>query len=262
MHNAAFAETGLDYVYLAHDVLPERLEAAMQAVRALNYCGLSVTIPHKVAAMSLVDEVDRVAAGIGCINTVVRRDGRLVGYNSDGLGALSALVRADANPRGRRVVVLGSGGAARAIAMTIALEAPPSEMTILGILPSEQERLAQDITLKSGVCVRTLPLDDSQLKNALANADLLLQTTPVGMAPHTEASLVRRELLHPGLVVFDAVYTPRRTQLLKDSAACGARVVEGLEMFLGQALIQFELFTGIKPPEALMRSVVEARLAS
>lgn len=262
MHNAAFAALGLDYVYLAHDVSPECLPSAVHGARAMNYRGLSITIPHKVAAMALVDEIDRVAAGIGCINTIIQRDGRLVGYNSDGLGALTALTRAGADPTGKQVVVLGSGGAARAIAMTIAMQAPPCQMTILGIVPRELEQLAREIVQQTNIRVQTLPLDDSNLSSVLPSANLLLQTTPVGMSPHTSASLVPPELLHSDLVVFDAVYTPRRTQLLTDAAARGARVVEGLEMFLGQALVQFELFTGHQPPEQIMRQVVEARLST
>lgn len=262
MHNAAFHALGLDYVYLAHDVLPDQLIPAMNGVRAMNYRGLSITIPHKVAALPLMDEVDRVARGIGCINTVVNDAGRLVGHNSDGLGALGALRRADADPTGKNVVMLGSGGAARAIAMTLALEAPPQRLSLYGVVPNELAQLAADVRAQSGVEVVTLALDGASLAEPLASADLLLQTTPVGMAPHADRSLVPPELLRPNLVVFDAVYTPRRTKLVKDAAACGARVIEGLEMFLGQALVQFELFTGQKAPEDTMRSVVERCLGN
>lgn len=261
IHNAAFESLGLDYVYVAHDVSPERLGDAIRGVRALGYRGLSVTIPHKIAAMSLVDEIDRVARGIGCINTIVNESGRLKGYNSDGQGALTALRRADADPTGGNVVVVGSGGAARAIAMTIALQAPPTRLTILGIVPTELERLAADLRGCSSVEIIAAPLSDAQLATSLEGADLLLQTTPVGMEPHAGKSPVPPELLRSDLVVFDAVYTPRRTRLLQDAETAGARVVEGLEMFLGQALTQFELFTGQAPPEAVMRQVVQSRLA-
>ncbi|HEY5956339.1 MAG TPA: shikimate dehydrogenase [Polyangiaceae bacterium] len=262
MHNAAFESLSLDYVYVAHDVAPNQLEAAIAGVRALGYRGLSITIPHKVAALSLVDEVDPVAAAIGCINTIVNQDGRLRGYNSDGHGALSALRRADADPSGKHVVVIGSGGAARAITMTLALETPPKQITLLGIVPDELQRLAQDLRASSHVLVETAPLDDQHLSAELEKANILLQTTPVGMAPHSDVSPVPARLLHSGLVVFDAVYTPRRTQLLLDAAKAGARVVEGLEMFIGQALMQFELFTGHQAPLSVMRSAVEARLGN
>jgi shikimate dehydrogenase len=262
MHNAAFEALGLDFAYVAHDVAPEQLPAAVAGIRALGYRGLSITIPHKVAALSLVDRLDRVAAGIGCINTIVNDDGVLSGYNSDGLGALLALRRAEADPAGKNVVVVGSGGAARAITMTIVLEAPPRKLTILGIVPAELEQLAKDLRQRTDVDVEVVTglLNSEILGQVLPQANLLLQTTPVGMAPQTDLSPVPANLLHPDLVVFDAVYTPRRTKLLADALAAGARVVEGLEMFLGQALTQFELFTGHAPPEAVMRRVVERKL--
>ena len=260
MHNAAFEALGLDFTYVAHDVLPERLPEAIAGIRALGYRGLSVTIPHKTAALALVDEVDRVAAGIGCINTVVNEAGRLIGYNSDGLGALRALRSANADPAGKDVVMLGSGGAARAIAMTLAFEAAPRRLTILGIVPAELEELASDVRAQSTVTVTTGALGPETLGNVLPDAQLLLQTTPVGMTPHIEVSCVPHEMLHPGLVVFDAVYTPRRTRLLTEAAAAGATIVEGLEMFLGQAFTQFQLFTGQAPPESIMRNVVEKNL--
>lgn len=260
MHNAAFETLGLDFAYVAHDVAPEQLPQAIAGIRALGYRGLSITIPHKVAALSLVDQLDRVASGIGCINTIVNDNGVLKGYNSDGLGALLALRRAGADPSNKNVVVLGSGGAARAISMTLALEAPPRKLSILGIVPTELEVLARDIRERTEIDVTTGPLEPDVLAQILPQSELLLQTTPVGMAPHTDVTLVPPTLLRADLVVFDAVYTPRRTRLLADAAAAGARIVEGLEMFLGQALTQFQLFTGHAPPEAIMRSVVERQL--
>jgi len=260
MHNAAFEATELDFVYIAHDVLPGDLAAAMAGIRALGYRGLSVTIPHKVAALALVDELHPVARAIGCINTVVNEGGRLVGYNSDGLGALSALRNAGADPVGQNVVVVGSGGAARAIAMTLVLEAPPKKLTLLGVDSAELNRLIEDLRRAGASEARAHLLDETSLQLGLADAKLLLQTSPVGMSPNVDATPVPAAFLHSGLTVFDAVYTPRQTRLLKDARAAGAQTVEGLEMFLGQALAQFRLFTGREPPENVMRAVVEARL--
>lgn len=260
IHNAAFAELGLNLVYVAHDIAPDDLASAMQAVRALKYRGLSITIPHKVNAIGLVDEVDETARRIGCINTVVNDSGVLKGYNSDGLGALGALRQAQVEPKGADVVVLGSGGAARAIAVTLATQAPPRRLTLLGVDAVELGRLA-DTLREVGSCeVITRALEPSNLEEAISSAELLLHTTPVGMAPHVDASVVPAQLLRPGLTVFDAVYTPRRTKLLRDSSDRGARVVEGLEMFLGQALVQFEMWTGQPAPRETMRRVIEQRL--
>ena len=260
IHNAAFEKLDLPLVYVAHDVTPADLPAAMAGVRALGYCGLSITMPHKVAALALVDEVDPVARAIGCINTVVNRDGRLVGYNSDGQGALDALGRAGIATADRRVLVLGSGGAARAVAMTVALRGRPAELTILGVVDDELAALGRDISEKAGRPAKTQHLDDAALAQVVPQVDVLLHCTPIGMTPNTETSLVPVALLRPDLAVFDAVYNPRRTRLLRDAAAVGCRVVEGMEMFLGQAMVQFELWTGKAAPADTMRAVIEARL--
>lgn len=260
LHNAAFEALCLPFVYVAHDIEPGHVPQAIQAARALGYRGLSVTIPHKVAALACVDEIDPTARAIGCINTIVNEDGRLLGTNSDGLGALDALRQAHADPAGKRVVLLGSGGAARALAMTLAFEARPAELLLLGVVPEELERLARDVAERTGAAVSGRALDEVALGEAMARADLLLQCTPVGQYPDTEQSLVPPGLLRPGLTVFDAVYNPRRTRLLRDAAAAGCRVVEGMEMFLGQAMVQFQLWTGEKPPAEAMRRVVLERL--
>ena len=260
IHNAAFEVLGLPLVYVAHDVTPANLAAAIAGARALGYRGLSITMPHKTAAMALVDEVDAMAQAIGCINTVVNRDGRLLGTNSDGLGALDALGRAGIATLGRRVLVLGSGGAARAVAMTVAMRGQPAEMEILGVVEDELHRLRRDVGERSGMAVRASLLADGALTAAVARAELLLHCTPVGMTPDTSRSLVPSALLRPELDVFDAVYNPRRTLLLEQAAARGCRVVEGMEMFLGQAMVQFERWTGQPAPVEVMRKVIEARL--
>ena len=260
IHNAAFGALGLNCVYIAHDVQPEDLPAAMAGIRALGYRGLSITIPHKVAAVALVDEVDDTARRIGCINTVVNEAGSLKGRNTDGLGALAAIRAANVNLEQSNVVVLGSGGAARAIAVSLLAETAPRKLTLLGIVEPELSALANTLRNQEKSEVAVGPLNRTGLENALQNADLVLHTTPVGMEPKSEESVVPEEFLHPGLTVFDAVYTPRRTRLLRDAAARGCRTVEGIEMFLGQALVQFQLWTGQTAPKAVMRAVIEDRL--
>jgi len=156
--------------------------------------------------------------------------------------------------------VLGSGGAARAIAMTVALRGEPSDLSVLGVVDGELAGLERDIAERAGRPASTAHLDDASLAKAIAGTDVLLQCTPIGMTPNTDKSLVPASLLRPDLAVFDAVYNPRRTKLLKDAAAVGCRVVEGMEMFLGQAMVQFELWTGQPAPADTMRAVIEARL--
>jgi shikimate dehydrogenase len=260
LHNTAFEALNLPLVYVAHDVEPARLAGAFAGARAMDYRGLSITMPHKVAALALVDDVDEMAQAIGCINTVVSESGRLRGSNVDGLGALSALRQAGADPTGRRVLVLGSGGAARALAITIGMAAKPAELLILGAIEDELARLARDVAERTGCAVRAESLTDATLAAGLGKTEILLHCTPVGMKPDSERSLVPRDRLRSDMVVFDAVYNPRRTRLLRDAAAARCRVIEGTEMFLGQAALQFECWTGQPAPKEIMRQVLEARL--
>ncbi len=260
IHNAAFEARHLPFVYVAHDVEPGHLLRALDGIRVMGYRGLSITIPHKVTALEGMDEVDETARIIGCINTVVNEDGRLYGSNSDGLGALAALREAGADPEGSRTLVLGSGGAARAIAVTISREAPPESLAILGVDKQELELLANDVQQKGKSHVSWSEVTPASLREELELADILLHCSPVGMHPREDQSLVPPELLGDGLVVFDAVYNPRRTKLIQDAENAGCKTVLGLEMFLGQAYIQFELWTGQQAPRGVMRQIVEERL--
>jgi shikimate dehydrogenase len=260
IHNAAFNALDLPFVYVAHDVEPGTVGRALDGIRVMGYRGLSITIPHKVEAMENVDEVDETARVIGCINTVVNDQGKLIGYNSDGLGALGALRDADADPEGSRTVVLGSGGAARAIAVTLSREAPPAEMTILGIETDQLEALAADVRDKGKSAVVAGDLNPESINAALATADILLHCSPIGMHPQEGQSLVEPPNLRSDMAVFDAVYNPRRTKLIQDAEQAGCRTILGLEMFLGQAFVQFELWTGKKAPRDVMRKVVEEKL--
>ncbi len=260
MHNAAFETLHLPFVYVAHDVEPGHVLRALDGIRVMGYRGLSVTIPHKVAALEGMDDVDETARIIGCINTVVNDHGRLHGYNSDGLGALAALREAGADPEGSRTLVLGSGGAARAIAVTISRQAPPESMTLLGVDKQELTLLAHDVQEKGKSHVSCGELTPDSLRQEMELADILLHCSPVGMHPSSDRSLVPPQLLGEGLVVFDAVYNPRRTKLIQDAENAGCKTVLGLEMFLGQAYIQFELWTGHAAPRAVMRQIVEERL--
>jgi shikimate dehydrogenase len=260
MHNAAFEALHLPFVYVAHDVLPGQVARAFEGVRALGYRGLSVTIPHKVEAMQAVDEVDETARAIGCINTVVNDDGWLRGYNSDGLGALEALRDAGVEPRGQNALILGSGGAARAIAATLVSKAPPARLALLGVELDQLERLVRDVREQGTSEVHGESLTPQSLARELDGAQIVLHCSPVGMHPNHEESLVPGSMFHSGQIVFDAVYNPRRTKLLQLAEQAGCRTVQGLEMFLGQARVQFELWTGKPAPRDVMRQVVESRL--
>jgi shikimate dehydrogenase len=255
IHNRAFQELELDFVYLAFRV--ENLGAALAGMRALeNFRGLSVTIPHKVEIIDHLDEIAEVDQQIGSINTVVNEGGRLRGFGSDGPGARQALLESGVGVAGQPVLVLGSGGAARAISFDLAHRARPSALFVLGVIEAEIEALVRELREKTGVAASGELLTDASLERRLAESRLLIHATPIGMHPKQDQSLVPPEWLHPGLAVMDIVYNPRETRLLSDAKARGLEAIPGLEMFVNQAILQFEAWTGENAPREVMRQVV------
>jgi shikimate dehydrogenase len=258
IHNAAFQRLGLNFVYLAFRV--EAIGDAIKGLRALgNFRGASVTIPHKVAAVSFLDSVEPTARHIGAINTIVAAAGTLTGYNTDATGALRALREGGVALKGQRVVMLGSGGAARAIAFALGTEADIARLTILGIDDRERTVLVRDLRSKTGITVQESQLDEGMLRKILPETHVLIHCTPMGMSPKVHETSVPSTLLHAGLTVMDIVYNPRDTQLLKHAKAAGCRTIPGVEMFLRQAVAQFELWTDQVAPVDVMRAVLESR---
>jgi len=261
IHNAAFAELELDYVYVAFRV--EDVRRALDGMRALeNFRGLSVTIPHKLEVMKYVDELAPVDRHIGAINTVINDNGRLTGFGTDGPGALKALQDAGAEVTDKHILMLGAGGASRAIAFTLAKDAGPAELNILDVDGPVLGRLAADLTAGTDVAIRSKILTDKALSDAMSVADIIIHCTPVGMHPKENASLIPRTLFRPDQVVFDVVYNPLETRLLADAKARGLRVISGVDMFINQAVLQFERFTGVAAPEEVMRRVVMEHLTT
>lgn len=260
IHNAAFQKLGLNFVYLAFRV--DAIGDAIKGFRALgNFRGASVTIPHKVASVPFLDSIEPTARHIGAINTIVAAGGILTGYNTDATGALRALREGSVTLEGQKVVMLGSGGAARAIAFALGVEAGINHLTILGIDDQERTALARDLQLKTAMVVHESCLDESTLQKVLPDTDVLIHCTPMGMSPNVHETSVPAMLLHAGLTVMDIVYNPRDTQLLNDAKAAGCRTIPGLEMFLHQAAAQFELWTNQTAPVVVMRSVLESRFS-
>lgn len=260
IHNAGYAELDLDFLYLPCQV--EDVAGMLAGMRAMhNFRGLSVTIPHKVEVMKYVDEVAPVDQIIGSINTVVKQDdGRLLGMGTDGPGALKALLDAGVVLDGKKVLMLGCGGAARAIAFTLAQRTQLAELALLDIDEKMLQGLVADLKAHTPATIRSAKLDDAALAAAMSQADVIVHCTPIGMHPKEDASLVPAELFRPGQVVFDIVYNPLKTRLLADAEARGLQTVSGVEMFINQAVLQFEQFTGTGAPAAVMRQVVMEHL--
>lgn len=246
LHNAAFAALGLDAVYLAFDVAPEHLAAVLDGARALGVRQLAISIPHKLAALAHVHELDESARRIGAINTATLRDGRWLGSNTDWLGAVRALER-ETPLEGRHAVVLGAGGTARAV--VFGLRERGARVSVLNRSAKRAEDVARELGAGSAG-----PLE--QLRGLAY--DVLVNATSVGLG--SDASPVDRDWLRPGAVVLDAVYEPAETRLLRDARARGALAIGGKWMLVHQAGEQLRLWSGCEPPldamaEAFDRSV-------
>lgn len=263
LHNKAFDLLKLDYVYLAFRVSPQNLVKAIDGMRVMeNFRGLSVTIPHKVAVIDCVDDLSPADASIGSINTIVNENGRLRGLGSDGPGARQALLDNDIEPSSKTVTILGTGGAARAIAFDMIFHTSPKRLKLCGIVEDEVRMLASDVADKTDIPVDAVIISEDTLADAVSKSQVLINATPVGMYPKTASSPVPKNVLHPELAVMDIVYNPLETQLLKDAKNLGLKTVSGLEMFVNQAVIQFESWTQARAPKAAMREVVLKKLQS
>ncbi|GAI30225.1 unnamed protein product, partial [marine sediment metagenome] len=246
MHNAAFAQMGLDYVYVPFKVKKVGLGRAIDGMRGLNIRGLSVTIPHKVAVIPLLDKLDPLAEKIGAVNTITNDDGMLTGSNTDAGGFLQALLARSIEPKGKKIVILGAGGASRAISFILAERG--AHLVILNRLLELDwaEELAGRLSSFFTQEVKALELVEENLNGVLPAADILVNTTSVGMSPNINETPVPAKLLKPGLVVFDIVYNPIKTRLLKEAEAAGAETVSGVDMFVWQGALAFEKWTGQK----------------
>jgi shikimate dehydrogenase len=252
MHNAAFAELGLDYRYELWDIEPERLEEVVDRLREPRMRGANVTLPHKVSVMELLDAVEVGASKIGAVNTIVNDGGFLTGYNTDVTGVERSLEEAGVDPGGMAAVMVGAGGAAKAIGYY--LSALVESLTIINRTKSRAEELAKYLSglPECAASVSARSLNREVLAGALVNADLLVNATSLGMTPDVDTTPVNRSLLKAGLVIVDAVYNPMKTRLVKDAEEVSATAIGGLSMLVHQGAEAFELWTGIEAPTSLM----------
>jgi shikimate dehydrogenase len=239
IHNAAYKALGLDYAYIT--LRASDIKRAIADIKTQGIRGASVTTPHKVTALKYLDRLDPAAEAIGAVNTIVNDNGILTGYNTDGDAALKALEEVT-GLGGKKVVLIGGGGAALAIAA--ALKENSVSLVILNRTGAKARQLADKVRAKDAGDLSKLSL--------VAKADILINATTVGMAPETGKTIVPREFLHPHLTVFDIVYNPRETRLLREARERGCAVVYGYKMLLYQAARQFELFTGRLAPLRVM----------
>lgn len=261
MHNAAFKELGLDYEYIPFEVEPADLKEALTGLRALHSAGFNVTIPHKETILPLLDDITKLARTIGAVNTVVNQDGELIGYNTDGPGFIESLKEdAGFEPKGKKVVVLGAGGASRAVTAMLA-EMGAASLIISDIIEDKAKDLSEYTGSLSQTRCGWSKIDSLLLKSEIEHADLLVNTTPLGMHPEINKSpLPDKVKLPKDLLVYDLVYNPAETKLLKTAKAAGCKTVSGLGMLVRQGALAFTVFTGEEAPLETMWSAAQKAL--
>jgi len=257
MHNDGFAELGLNYLYLPFSIEPDNVGQAVAGIRGLGISGINVTIPHKQAVMPHLDQLSEEAELIGAVNTIENKEGTLIGHNTDGRGFIRSLkeetnfVAAD-----KSVLLVGAGGAARAISFQLALEGI-EKLFITDLEISKAQELATEI--KNNTDVEVVTIGQEKIADIIAELDLLVDSTPVGMHPNVDVDpVVGADLMHQDLIVYDVVYNPQETVLLQAAKRAGATAVSGLGMLLYQGVIAFEIWTGEQAPVDVMREALQA----
>ncbi|HIQ32385.1 MAG TPA: shikimate dehydrogenase [Methanothermococcus okinawensis] len=254
MHNSALRDKGLNYVYLAFDVHPDKLKYVVEGAKALGtFKGFNVTVPHKVEIIKYLDKLDREAQLIGAVNTVKIEGDVALGYNTDGLGARMALEEEIGKVKGRDILVIGAGGAARAVAFEMAKD---NKVTIVNRTPEKAKLLAEEISRKLN---REVGYGD--LNVDVGRYEIVIHATPVGMYPHVDVKpVIDVERIHSGMVVMDLIYNPRETVLLREAKKRGAKTINGIGMLVYQGALAFEIWTGVKPDVEVMKKAVESNL--
>ncbi|MBE9541303.1 MAG: shikimate dehydrogenase [Proteobacteria bacterium] len=249
MHNAAFRELNLDILYVAFKVSPQNLPDAIKSVKALNLLGVNITVPHKERAIPLLDSIDEEASFIGAINTIVNSEGVLTGYNTDGRGFLSSLSEEGISIEGKNIIIVGTGGACRAISYYLSKKA--SKLSLYDIDKSKAEKLTGDLKkIRDNVFL----LD--KIEDA-GKPDIIINATPLGMK-NDDPSPINPDIITSDMVICDLVY--KKTKLLQDADKKGAKTLNGSGMLLWQGVLAFELWTNIKPPVDLMRKALLSRI--
>ena len=250
IQNAAFRSIGLNAIYIPFRVESAGLRFAIQGLKSLGVRGFNVTTPHKTAMLQYLDEVETKAAEIGSINTVKSDEGTLTGFNTDGAGALNALKEVGVSPDGKSILLFGAGGAARAIAH--ALAGYRCEIILVNRTISRAQRLANLLRTKFGIQANCVSLSSKSMRRTVENADVILNASSMGMAGNENVP-VSKKWLRSDQCVFDIVYKPVRTRLLRNAVIAGARTIDGLDMLVSQGACSFSIWTGKKAPVSEMR---------
>lgn len=253
MVEKAFAAAGLDWRYLTLEVAPEQLADAVRGMKAMGFRGGNFTVPHKVAVVPLLDALSPAAELIGAVNCANHIDGRLVGENTDGKGFVQSL-RTVIDPVGKQIVVLGAGGAARAVAVELAV-AGAAAITIVNRTAERGQPLVDLLASKTAAAATLVPWQGEY--SVPESANVLINATSIGLNDSSARVPVLASTLRPGLVVADVVFNPPQTRFLAEAQQHGCATLDGLGMLVNQAVIGFEIWTGTKPDAAVMREALE-----
>jgi len=255
MHNAAFETLGINAVYLPFEIKPDDLESVMRSAGALGIRGLNVTVPHKEKVLKYLDEIDKEASLIEAVNTIVVKDGKLKGFNTDGKGFVKSLQdEFGVQPKGKRFFIMGAGGAAKAISFSLALQGA-GRMVIVDDVAGKAADLARSLAGHTVCDAIALKKDTKAMKEMILNSDVFINATPCGMKPH-DPKIIDPNLLHKNLLVYDIIYNPRTTALLRDARNKGAKTANGIGMLLNQGVLSFSLWTGRKAPAHVMKKAL------
>lgn len=261
MHNLAFSHWGIDAVYLAFEVDQTNLRQAVESIRTLDMLGVNVSMPNKTAVLAYLDQLSPEAELIGAVNTIVHQEQRLIGYNTDGMGFVRSVNETGHPIKNQKIVVLGAGGAAKAIVVQMALEGA-QEITIYKRLNATflplKEYFAK-VSEKTGCPIRLHDYaDESQLALDLSQANLLINATDIGMgSKKDQLPIADVKLLHSQLAVFDLIYSPSETRLIQEAKKMGIKAYNGLGMLIHQGAIAFELWTHREMPVQNIRERLE-----
>lgn len=258
MQNRAFEVLRFNYCYLPIEVTAEDLADVVKGISKMNFAGFNVTIPHKINIMKYLDEIDELAGVIGAVNTVTVKDGRLKGYNTDGSGFVRSLEEETGiTVQDKNVFILGSGGASRSIALTMAFKGA-NKIYLCNRTAAKALDLANEINAKVRKCSVSLAMNKNEMEAALQDADIFINTTSVGMHPRDEEIPVDTNLINARTIVCDIIYNPLKTKLLQETEKRGCKTVNGLGMLVYQGAEAFKLWTGADAPVRQMKEVLLA----
>lgn len=257
MHNRNFENLGLDYYYIPMEVENDQLEDVLKGLKNLNFAGFNVTKPNKVKVIEYLDEVNELAQKIGSVNTVKNVNGKLVGYNTDGEGFVESL-RAEMgiNPKGTKFTIFGAGGASKAISVTLAYQGA-EQIIILDKYTEVAQELVDHINKDVAPCAKLAMLEDESIKESVADCEVLINASGVGMYPYLEYTPVKKEWLNPSIVVCDCTYNPLKTRLLVEAEEVGCKTLNGIGMMINQGAKAFAIWTDMPAPVKEMGEIAK-----